>query len=292
MQRRRFGIRPMTKNRLSVWSVRRSLKCKAQALLGLGLAWTLVLTMVEVPWSASAQTQKAKTAPPKTSEPSDANANTVDEFNGTEDGGMASEPRLPFEARVVPRKKARWMPPPGKEETKKVNANSSDAPRVRIGLRLTPFKKLVNKGREGAGEVRFIPAEPLRHTLRARLNKTNHFFVGEWHIETRPTLWIAKTRRYEVELHVFRRYGAFGQLEENIGVVPLSGVLDEQEDKLFVLLGVARKRLRDRFNNPYLDVVAGFGPQEARPEVAKGPSYTTIPEPPGQHTNAILKGRF
>ena len=187
---------------------------------------------------------------------------------------------------------APWNPPT--PEVVKQQSTQSDAPpRVRIGLRLTPFKKVVTRARDGRSETRFIPAEPLRHTLRARLNKTNHFFVGEWHIETVPTRWVRKSRRYEVKLNIYRRYGAFGQLEETLGSVDLAGVLEEQDANLFVLLGVARKRLRDKFLSPSLDVVAGFARPEQAREVAKGPGSVTIPEPPiGTNSGAILRGRM
>jgi hypothetical protein len=131
--------------------------------------------------------------------------------------------------------------------------------KVRIGLRLTSFEKIVARGEGGATETRFVPMEPLRHVLRARLNKMNHFYVGDWHVQTEPTKWVRKTRAYEVRLSIYRRYGAFGQLEEQVGTVDLAGVLTPQPENVFVLNGVARQRLRNRFGQPVLDVVAGYG---------------------------------
>lgn len=190
-------------------------------------------------------------------------------------------------------RKREWLAP-DTATAKQINEHNKLPPQVRIGLRLTPFKKITTKLRDGSDETRFLPAEPLRHTLRARLNKTNHFFVGEWHIETVPTKWINKTRRYEVRLNVYRRFGAFGQLEESLGSVDLAGVLEQQEDRLFVLLGVARKRLRDKFQNPSLDIVAGFSAPEKPQQVAKGAASAIIPESPSGvgGDGAILRGRF
>src|SRR5947208_449315 len=91
---------------------------------------------------------------------------------------------------------AQWLPPTP-EGARKVNEKAAQPAKVRLGLRLTPFKKVTTRGRDGAVETRYVPVEPLRHTLRARLNVTNHFFVGEWHIETVPTKWVKKTRHYE-----------------------------------------------------------------------------------------------
>ena len=179
--------------------------------------------------------------------------------------------------------KSRWMAPQS-EQVKALNQQAAMPARVRIGLRLTPFKKVVTRHADGSTETRFIPGEPLRHTLRARLNQGNHFYVGDWHVETIPTKWIQKTRRYEVQLNLYRRYGAFGQLEENVGSVVLSGDLEEQADGVHVLVGVVRQRLRDKFGNPYLDVIAGSQP------AAITVAPTTQVKAPSLNPNAANKG--
>ena len=190
---------------------------------------------------------------------------------------------------------AQWMPPTP-EMARKVNERAAQPAKVRLGLRLTPFKKVTTRGRDGTVDTRYVPVEPLRHTLRARLNVTNHFFVGEWHIETVPVKWVKKTRHYELRLDIYRRYGAFGQLEENVGSVNLAGILEDQGDNVHVLIGVARKRLRDKFGNPYLDVVAGFSPGPTRPgpEVSMGDPHPLNPpkNPPPGYTGDLIRGRF
>lgn len=193
---------------------------------------------------------------------------------------------------------ATWNPPrPEKEQVAPEKKAEVGPPKVRIGLRLTPFKKVTTRNQDNTISERFVPLEPIRHTLRARLDKTNHFFIGEWHVETRPVSWIKKTRKYEVQLVLHRRYGAFGQLEENIGSVNLAGVLDEAEDNVHVLLGVARQRLRDKFSHPVLDVVAGFAAgskqgapmskHESRNDRAAGPA-----QPPVNYSGSLIRGRF
>jgi hypothetical protein len=201
-----------------------------------------------------------------------------------------------------PARAAKWTPPPPTpawvaptaDQAKDVNAKAKTPVRVRIGLRLTPFKKVVTQARDGAATTRFVPLEPLRHTLRAQLNKVNHFFVGDYHVETQPLSWVRQSRRYQVRLKVYRRYGAFGQLEEMVGNADLSGVLEEQEANVFVLLGVARQRLRDKFQNPVLDIVAGYTPGGLRegPTVSQGGGQRQRVEAPPQADGAILRGRF
>lgn len=193
----------------------------------------------------------------------------------------------------IPENSAKWMAP-GTEAAKEANVKAAvqGAPRVRIGLRLTPFKKVVTRDKNGTSSSRFVPIEPLRHTLRARLNKVNHFFIGDWHIETKPTKWVRKSRRYEVKINVYKRYGAFGQLEDYAGSVDLAGVLDEQEDNVHVLLGVARRRLRDKMNNPLVDIVAGFSPAPAAGAPGPVAAAPSKPEAPKDFDGELLRGRF
>jgi len=191
---------------------------------------------------------------------------------------------------------APWQAP--KAENVKVVKKESDQPaRVRIGLRLTPFKKVTTRDKTGSSSSRFVPIEPIRHTLRSRLNKPNHFFIGEWHIETKPLAWIKKTRKYQVQLTVHRRFGAFGQLEELVGSVVLDGVLDEGDDNVHVLLGVARKRLRDKFGHPVLDVVAGFAPGAKTNGSISANDHLSgrapaPAQPPTNYSGSLIRGRF
>ena len=176
---------------------------------------------------------------------------------------------------VVSEPKSSWVA----AEPTSIKASASEekaAERVRIGLHLTPFKKIITRQANGSSETRLMPGEPMRHTLRARLNETNHFFIGNWHVETVPLSLIRKTRHYQVRINVYERYGDYGQLEENLGSVTVSGVLEPQERGTSLLVGVGKQRLRDRFGNPYLDVVAGFKPQlTTQPRVTLSPASTT-----------------
>ena len=136
----------------------------------------------------------------------------------------------------------------------------------------------------------------MRHTLRARLNKVNHFFVGDFHVETRPQSWVKQSRRYKIKLTVYRRYGAFGQLEENIGSVDLAGVLEEQDQNVFILYGSTAKRLRNKFGQPVLDLVAGYRPGEttkARKKFSSAHYRRPVPpKMPATTGKPKIRGRF
>jgi len=143
------------------------------------------------------------------------------------------------------------------------NPNASEPARVRINLRMTPWKITTGTDTAGAQRAIHLAQQPLTHTLRARLDKTNHFYFGEWHIQTTPIRWTRTSRRWAVRLDVARRYGSWGQLEENLGSMEVAGVLQEQGDRLFLLNGIAKKRFNDRMGQPALEIVAGHKPDVA-----------------------------
>ena len=72
---------------------------------------------------------------------------------------------------------SRWNVADSQDPSKlgKAKPENLSPARVRLGLKLTPFRKVVNiiKGKK---QTQFVPENVLRHTLRARLNKVNHFF--------------------------------------------------------------------------------------------------------------------
>ncbi len=160
-----------------------------------------------------------------------------------------------------------------------ISAESPTTPRprrVRIGLKLTPYKKIITQQLNGQINTRYIQANPLRHTLKARLNESNHFYLGDWHIETVPTKWTKQTGDYEIDIRVSERYGPYGQLEEDLGHFLVKGKLVEQERDIDVLVGVARQRFRDKFGNPQLDAIAGYVPDGDLPPLSmtSGPANT------------------
>jgi len=209
----------------------------------------------------------------------------------------AITPGANMEGAGTARDGARWVAPTP-AGAKAINERRAQPAKVRIGLRLTPFRQVVTQDRNGRSVEHSMPLEALRYTLRARLNKVNHFFVGKWHIETTPEQWVRTTRHYVVKLDIYRRYGAFGQLEENVGSLQLRGVLDEGENNVHVLLGVARVRLRDKFGRPVLDVVAGFAPgaQAKAPALSlrrrEAPPPKAPVKPPKDYSGELLRGRF
>jgi len=131
--------------------------------------------------------------------------------------------------------------------------------RVRIALRLTPWKMTVATTQDGRQQSVHVRQQAIQQTLRARLDRVNHFHFGDWHVQTTPVRWSRATKRYAVRLDSSRRYGAFGQLEESIGSVEVAGVLHPEKERVFVLHAATTRSFRDKFGNPMLDIDVGHG---------------------------------
>ncbi|MEZ4743118.1 MAG: hypothetical protein R3B45_11850 [Bdellovibrionota bacterium] len=146
---------------------------------------------------------------------------------------------------------------PNKEEGIAIDQRQSGPAKVRIGLRLTPFRKVVYATKNGQTLTKYRPDPMLARTLRARINKVNHFFFDEFHVETKPLNWSKEKKILKMRLKINRVYGPYGKVEEKLGHIDITGRLTGQ-DGLYVLEGVGRGRFVDKRKNPVVDVVAGY----------------------------------
>jgi hypothetical protein len=160
--------------------------------------------------------------------------------------------------------------------------------RVRIGIKMSDFKK-VRQIQGGKGKTQYLVNRTVNHTLRARIDTMNHFFFEDFHVETKPIKWIRKIMEYSVKIRVYQRYGSFGQLEEKLGSLALTGKLTEQDPGIFVLEGVKAKRFRNKFAHPVLDLVVGNPKGKIRPllgvKQSKGRDGILLGKP-------YIRGRF
>ena len=134
---------------------------------------------------------------------------------------------------------------------------TSTAGKVRIGLKLSPFSKIQFQDASGKKKIKFKVDQELKRTLRARIDKPNHFVVGNYHVETIPLKWLKKTKDYAVRLFS-KRYGSYGEVEEHLGNLDVSGRL-EGKDGLFVLVGAKSTVIKNKSGEPILKAVAGYG---------------------------------
>jgi hypothetical protein len=134
---------------------------------------------------------------------------------------------------------------------------SKTTQRVRIPVTLKAWNLVETRNATGAVTSSRIVGQPLSHMLRARIERSNDFYLGDWRIKTTPIRWLRNSQQYQVRLEVFRRLGESGQIEESIGSVTLTGILNKQDDGLFLLNGTARRMFRDKSGDPILDFDAG-----------------------------------
>ena len=137
------------------------------------------------------------------------------------------------------------------------SAESPNAQRVRIPLTLKTWNDVETRSPDGKPSKSRIAAKPITQVLRARIERANDFYIGDWRIQTTPVRWLKRSNQYQVRLEAFRRYGEAGQLEESLGSVTLTGLLEKQNDGLYLLNGTARRVFRDRSGTPVLDLDAG-----------------------------------
>lgn len=135
---------------------------------------------------------------------------------------------------------------------------TSMAGKVRIGLKLSPFSKIQLQDASGKKKIKFKVDQELKRTLRARIDKPNHFVVGNYHVETIPLKWLKKTKDYAVRLSFSKRYGSYGEVEEHLGNLDVSGRL-EGKDGLFVLVGAKSTVIKNKSGEPIVKAVAGYG---------------------------------
>jgi hypothetical protein len=137
------------------------------------------------------------------------------------------------------------------------SVTSSATQRVRIPVTLKAWNELDARSADGKSVKTKIIGQPVKHVLRARLENSNDFYLGDWRVQTTPIRWLRRSNQYQVKLEVFRRFGESGQLEETMGSVTLTGILDKQDDGLFMLNGTARRVFRDKNGDPILEFDAG-----------------------------------
>ena len=135
--------------------------------------------------------------------------------------------------------------------------DTQSTPRVRIPLSFKAWSDVETMAPDGKMKKSRIAGKAISQVLRARIERSNDFFLGNFRVKTTPIRWLKRSNQYQVKLEVFKRLGEDGTLEENLGSVTLTGVLEKQDDGLFVLNGTARRLFRERTGEPILDFDAG-----------------------------------
>lgn len=161
-------------------------------------------------------------------------------------------------------------------EVRQVKAQANVA-RMRLGVTITPYKKYMVKNRMGKIEGIFKTLTPLRQNLRARVDRNNHFYVDEWHIETKPIAWKKATREIKVQFKFYRQYGKDRHLEQYVGTAVAAGKLVGQ-DFIYDFTGKQSVKLSNVLAEPIIDVLITNPTSRSNKNVAKTeqPAPTTV----------------
>ncbi len=140
-------------------------------------------------------------------------------------------------------------------------ADQSNAMRIRIPLSLKGFERVpaVSTGAASKDTRDVIVARrPQQFNLKARLDRLNHFYFGDWHIETTP---MGKTAMGEVimKLSLSRTYGDGHELEEHVGDLNVQGGLTRIEPGLYGFMGKAGARFTGRSGDLMAEIQVNGG---------------------------------
>ena len=138
---------------------------------------------------------------------------------------------------------------------------SADTPKqVRIALSLTPYQKTATVTKKGN---KYQLGKTEKYTLRADLDRTNHYYFKNWHVISKPLYWSKQTAQYKTEITVLQRFGKNNEIEEMVGKIIAEGTLKTYQ-KLYVLQNFQKKTFPDKSGNPRLKIASGFNTLSSR----------------------------
>lgn len=138
---------------------------------------------------------------------------------------------------------------------------SANTPKqVRIALSLTPYQKTATVTKKGN---KYQPGKTEKYTLRADLDRTNHYYFKNWHVISKPLYWSKQTAQYKTEITVLQRFGKNNEIEEMVGKIIASGLLKTYQN-LYILQNFQKKTFPDKSGNPRLKIASGFNTLPSR----------------------------
>jgi hypothetical protein len=164
----------------------------------------------------------------------------------------------------------------GSNDNKPAQDSAAKQRRVRIPVKLTPYHKVLVKSRKG-GELqeRVVAMGTLSHHLRARIERTNHFYVKDWHIETIPQKLDMNSGKYLMQLRLYQVFGEGRDLEEYVGQLQLEGMLAKGND-ILAFVGHGKANFKNKSGMNLIDIEVGA---PAAPSAAPLVSKKILPAP-------------
>jgi hypothetical protein len=140
-------------------------------------------------------------------------------------------------------------------------ADEANASRLRIPLTIKGFERVPAAGSgaaaNGARDVT-IARRAQHFNLKARMDRPNHFYFGDWHFETLPT---GKTPAGEVQIKMSlsRTFGEDHELEEHVGDMHLQGGIARSEPGVYEFIGKSGARFTGRSGDPLVEIQVNGG---------------------------------
>ncbi len=147
-----------------------------------------------------------------------------------------------------------------------VHADDSSV-RVRVPLRMTLFEPIMVKDQEGVRRVEHKPRLPVRYNFKATIDRTNHFYVADYHVETVPIKWEHDSKVWTLAVHFYKRYGEGQELEEGVGSMEIKGQL-EGAKKLYMLQAEGKQEFKNKQGYPQLLVEIDSIPRGEKGKIA------------------------
>lgn len=138
--------------------------------------------------------------------------------------------------------------------------------KVKLGFKIIPYK--INTRPKQSSKFVVASESILKFTLKASVNKTNHFYFHGFHIEANPKKWDRNLNNYTTRLHIFKTFGENSELEEKMGDLTVKGKIKSNKNN-HVLHGISSKVLKNKFGEPIMKVVAGFKPSQRFSKISK-----------------------
>ena len=128
--------------------------------------------------------------------------------------------------------------------------------RVRLGVQIVPYKELTVTNQQGKLVHRQVKVKAIARNIRAQISRTNHFYIGDWHIETVPESWDKDTMQIKYKMNLYKQYGTQRQLEEFVGATTALGTL-KGKDFVYAFHGQGASQFRNRRQKIVADLRVG-----------------------------------
>ena len=105
-------------------------------------------------------------------------------------------------------------------------AKSTKPDRIRFSLELAQIDSIPVRRADGSKDRQNMVTNKMKHTLRARLDRVNHFYVGSYHVATEPLTKVDPAKPFQMRIRVAKQVGTSPEVEEMIGQFIASGSVE------------------------------------------------------------------